>query len=183
MLSQIQKRSPLDKDITMDQIIRDQGYYDINKNWNSILTFDDKPEKTFRGRVEVFIFNQYNEIYMSIHDGRYRIPGGSIEKNRSLKYQVEAEAKEEARILLGRIDYTGYDYFRYFKKKYTYCPVHWDGTYNKVYIGYFKNWYKGKIAKEKRDMVLTKYGRFIPFEYAVNLLTIDHQKALKLIPQ
>ena len=90
---------------------------------------------------------------------------------------------EEARIILGKIKYTGYSYFRFFKKKYNHCPVRWDGTYNEVYIGYFKNWYKGNIDKKLRDYFLTRYGRFIPFEYAVNILSEDHQKALNLIPR
>lgn len=181
-LSQFQKRSPQDTSLSMQDIVQNQGYYDINGCWNSILTFDKYPEMIFRGRVEVFIFNRKNEVYMSIYNGGYRIPGGSFEKGRSHKYQVETEAKEEARIELGKIEYTGYSYFRFFKNKYTHCPIHWDGTYNEVYIGHFKSWYKGNIDKNLRDYFLTRYGRFIPFEYAVNILSLDHQKALNLIP-
>ena len=182
-MSQLQKRSPQDDSLSMEDIIHNQGYYDINGFWNSILTFDNYPGLTFRGRVEVFIFNRKNEVYMSIYNNRYRIPGGSFEKGRSHKYQVETEAKEEARITLGKISYTGYSNFRFFKNKYNNSPVHWDGTYNEVYIGYFKKWYTGRIDKKLKDYYLTKYGRFIPFEYAINILNPDHQKALNLLPR
>ena len=92
-LSQFQKRSPQDTSLSMQDIVQNQGYYDINGCWNSIITFDEYPEMVFRGRVEVFIFNRKNEVYMSIYNGGYRIPGGSFEKGRSHKYQVETEAK------------------------------------------------------------------------------------------
>ena len=97
--------------------------------------------------------------------------------------QVEAETKEEARIVLGKIIYTGYSYFKFFKNKYTNCPIHWDGTHNEVYIAYFKKWYRGKINNKLKDSFIDKYGRFIPFEYAINILSEDHQKALNLIPR
>lgn len=182
-MSEIQKRSPLDRSLTMEDIVKDRGYYDINGYWNSIVEFKEYPNMVFRGRVEVLIFNEKNEIYLSLFHGGYRVPGGSFEKDRSHKYQVEAEAKEEARICLGKIIYTGYSYFKFFKKKYTNCPIHWDGTYNEVYVAYFKKWYRGKIDKKLKDTFIDKYGRFIPFEYAINLLTPDHQKALNLLPR
>ena len=63
-MSEIEKRTPLDPNITLEEIIRNEGYYDVNKNWNSIKTFDRYPGKIFRARVEVLIFNDKNEIYM-----------------------------------------------------------------------------------------------------------------------
>lgn len=180
-MSEQQKRTPKDSSLTQEDIVKNKGYYDINGNWNSILTFDQYPDKLFRGRVEVFIFNRKNEVYMNIGNGNYRIPGGSIERNRSHKYQVFIEAKEEARILLGKITYTKYSYFKFFKKKYTNCKMHWDGTYNEVYVADFKSWYYGYIDKSVRDTYMTKYGRFVPFEYAINYLNIHHQKALGLV--
>ena len=182
-MSEIQKRYPMDKTITMKEIIKNHGYYDINGYWNSILSFDQYPGMIFRGRVEVLIFNDKNEVYLSLYKNGYRIPGGSLERGRSHKYQVEAETKEEARIVLGKIIYTGYSYFKFFKNKYTNCPIHWDGTHNEVYIAYFKKWYRGKINNKLKDSFIDKYGRFIPFEYAINILSEDHQKALNLIPR
>lgn len=177
-----EKRIPRNKHITLGRIIKDEGYYDINNNWNSILTFNEYPGKIFRGRVEVLILNKNSDIFM-VHyqDSNYRIPGGGIERFRSHKFQVEREAKEEALIELGKIIPTGVSYFRFFNKKYEGLPIHWDGTYNEVYIAYFKNWYYGNIPRKLRDDAMYRYGKFVPFEKAVNILNEHHKKALKLI--
>ena len=182
-MSEVRKRFPKDKNLTIEQAVLDTGYYDIDNNWNSLLTFPQYPGMVFRGRVEVFIFDKNNDVFMALYNNHYRIPGGSIEYGRSHKYQVEQEAKEEARIQVGTIRYTGYSYFSFFKKKYTNYPMHWDGSYNEVYIADFKKWYKGPVKNSVKDMSLTRHGQFIPFEYAINLLNENHQKALNLIPR
>lgn len=176
-MSEIRKRIPQDTHITKKEIIKNKGYYDIDGNWNSILTFDNYPGLLFRGRVEVFILDHDNNVFLYKYNGRYRIPGGSYERNRSHKYQVYKEAKEEARIILGDIIYTNVSYFRLFDKKYEDQPMHWDGTYSEVYIGYFKKWYNGSIKKSVRDYYMTTHGRFYPFEYIYNILTANHKKA------
>lgn len=180
-MSEAEKRTPKDKSITTQQIIESGGFYDIDNNWNSIITFDDHPGMLFRARVEVFIFDKFDDVFITpIHNG-YRIPGGSIEKDRSYKYQVETEAREEARINLGTITYTGYSYFKYFKNKYTNCPIHWDGTYNMVYTADFKSWYHGPIKKSVRDYHMCNCGRFLPFAHVVKMLNYHHLRALNLI--
>lgn len=182
-LSETRKRIPKNRNLTLSEIITNHGYYDIDNNWNSILTFPQYPGMLFRGRVEVFIFDKRNNVYAVLNNKHYRIPGGSLEKNRSHKYQVEQEAREEARIELGTISYTGYSYFNFFKRKYTNYPMHWDGSYNEVYIAEFKQWYYGPIKYSVRDMSMDRYGKFIPFEYISLILSDNHKKALKLIPR
>ena len=181
VLSEARKRIPKNKNITLHTIIHDKGYYDIDNNWNSILTFPQYPGMLFRGRVEVFIFDNRNNVFVELIHGHYRIPGGSLERNRSHKYQVSQEAREEARIELGPIDYTGYSYFKFFNKKYYNYPIHWDGSFNEVYIATFKNWYYGPIKNSVRDRGLDKYGRFVPFNYIKNKLYYHHKNALGLI--
>lgn len=179
MKEEREKRTPLNPDITLEEIINDKGYYDINNNWNSILTFSSKPGKIYRGRVEVIILNEKNEIYMVTHkDGSYRIPGGSIEKDRSYKYQVEKESEEEARIKLGKIFNTGISYFRYFDRKYANCPIHWDGTYSKVFVAYFKEYYNGNIPDSVRDDEMRIYGKFVPYKKAMKVFNMYHKNAL-----
>lgn len=182
-MSETRKRIPKDRNITLTQIVHNRGYYDIDNNWNSILYFQQYPGMLFRGRVEVFIFDKYHNVYMMVSKRGYRIPGGSWERNRSHKFQVEQEAKEEARILLGKINYTNYSYFKFFKNRYTSLPMHWDGTYNEVYVAEFKDWYCGPIRKDVRDISMSKYGKFVPFDYAINIINKDHQRALNLVPR
>lgn len=178
---EVLKRTPRNKNITMDKIIKEQGYYDVLGNWNSILTFEEYPDKLFRGRVEVIILSPYNDIYMVKYTDTYRLPGGSLEINRSPKYQVEKESEEEAGIKLGRIYNTGVSYFKFFNNKYNDCKVHWDGTYTKVYVANFKSWYYGHVKACLRDKGMYEYGRFVPFEKAVNILIPEHLQALEIL--
>lgn len=174
-----EKRTPLDEDISKRKIIKDNGYYDINHNWNAIITFADKPGLMFRDRVEVIILNKNSDIYMvNYGNGKYRIPGGGIEKDRGYKYQVARESEEEAGIILGKIFTTGVSYFRYFNSKYESCPVHWDGTYTRVYVAYFKNWYYGSVRESVKDTEMKSKGRFISKEYAKKILSPTHLQAL-----
>ena len=173
------KRTPKNPKITREQIIQNGGYYDINNTWNSILTFPRYPGKLFRGRVEVFIFDDKGNVFITINKTNYRIPGGSIEKNKSKKYQVSTEAKEEARIILGKIYYTGYTYFKFFHKTYDYCPVHWDGVFNWVYAAKFGSWYHGNIARQLQDNNISGKGKFVPLSSVMDILTEDHKKALR----
>lgn len=175
-----EKRTLLNPNTTPDEIINNHGYYDINHNWNSIITFPDKPGKIFRFRVEVIILNRNNEIYMVTYkNNTYRLPGGGVEKDRSYKYQVEKEAEEESGIRLGTIFNTEVSYFKYFNNKYGECDIHWDGTYTKVFVAYFKDWYFGKIKDSVRDNEMRYKGRFMPYEYAINILNPYHVKALQ----
>lgn len=179
MKGEREKRTPLNPNITMEEIINERGYYDINHNWNAIITFPDKPGKIFRDRVEVLILDRYNSIYMvNYGNGIYRIPGGGVERFRGYKYQVEQESKEEAGISLGKIFNTGVSYFRVFNIKYSSCPIHWDGTYTRVYVAYFKEWFFGKVDESVRDSEMRFRGRFIPYEYAINILNETHLEAL-----
>lgn len=176
-MSETRKRIPKNRHITIHQIIKDGGYYDIDHNWNSIMTFPQYPGMLFRGRVEVFIFSR-GCVYVELLGNHYRIPGGSLERNRSHKYQVEQEAKEEARIELGTITYTGYSYFKFFKNTYPNSPIHWVGSYNEVYIADFKQWYYGKVKRSVVDTGLSKYGRFIPYLKILPRLSDHHKIAL-----
>ena len=103
-----QAKEPLD----MNKVIQDKGYYDKNGEWNSIIRSKKYPGKLFRGRVEVFIFRG-NYVYMEKYgDGTYRLPGGSFDIRRSNHDQVYNEAKEESRIIVHNIQYTGVSYHK-----------------------------------------------------------------------
>ena len=70
---------PADKDLTMQEIIKQGGYYDIAGLWNNITEIDGK---IYRGRVETFVIDDEYNIFMHVKgNGSYRIPGGSFERN------------------------------------------------------------------------------------------------------
>ena len=178
-MSEYYKRTPLNSKITLEQAIHDKGYYDTYHNWNSILTLNEYPGKLFRGRVEVLVLDANNDVFLSLlSDDHYRIPGGSFDRGKSHTYQAITEVREEARIIVKHIIYTGVTYTKFFKKKYTNCNMHWDGSFNKVYVARFKKWYWGRVNKSVRDMNMYKYGQFIPLDFAKEFLIPEHKEAI-----
>lgn len=179
MRGEREKRTPLLYGLTIKDAIKDGGYYDINNNWNALITFPDKPNLVFRDRVEVLILNKHNDIYMvNYKNGTYRLPGGGVEKGRGYKYQVEQESKEEAGIILGRIYNVNVSYFRYFSNEYSTCLIHWNGTYSRVYVAHFKDWYYGKVKSSLIDTEMMQKGRFVPYKQAIKILSEDHRIAI-----
>lgn len=179
MRGEREKRTPMNRNITINKALKNGGYYDINGNWNALISFTDKPGLIFRDRVEVLILNKNNAIYMvNYKNGTYRLPGGGVENGRGYKYQVAQESKEEAGILLGRIYNVDISYFRYFSNDYGTCPIHWNGTYSRVYVAHFKDWYYGKVKSSVMDTEMMQKGRFVPYKQAISILSESHRMAL-----
>ena len=182
MVSWAYKRIPKKESLTQEEAIKNRGYYDAYGNWNSMLTVSQYPDKALRGRIEVFIFDEQNNVYMYILPDKvhYRIPGGSTSINRSFKYQVAQEAKEEAGIILGTITYTEYQYVKFFRTPFVVNNIHWEGTLNRVYTAQFKSWYGGYISNIDFDKNMYNFGHFMNFDKAKHLLHQDHRNALRI---
>lgn len=173
------KRIPLCP-TNMNRIIKNGGYYDINNNWNSIIKLDKYPDMVFRGRVEVFIIKD-DMVYMHIMNrNRYRIPGGSFNVENTNIDQVYKEAKEETKILIKDIQYTGINYVRIFdnRNKSSGRVIRWDGSYNEVYIAKYDKPYNGHIKNSVYDYDMHNLGRFYKIKNIINNLSEDHKKAL-----
>lgn len=168
--------------LSIGQVIENKGYFDIHGEWNSIIRSRKYPDKLFRGRVEVFIFKG-NMIYIETYpSGSYRIPGGSFDVRRSNHDQVYNEAKEEARIIIKNIHYTGHSYHKFRDKPYISKDnktIAWDGTYNKIYTADFAGYYNGPVKSFVQDASMYAYGRFLPLENVWCLLSDDHKVALQ----
>lgn len=182
MLSLVYKRIPMKKSITQEEAIKNKGYYDKYGNWNSMLTIAQYPGKVFRGRVEVFIFDNQNNVFAHILPDKvhYRIPGGSTSIDKSFKYQVAQESKEEAGILLSNIQYTGYSYIKFFQSQFKVGNLHWEGAFNRVYVAQFRTWYEGRINSIDLDPKMYSYGHFVSFERLKRILSPDHRNALRI---
>ena len=177
-MSERDKRIAKDPTLTLEQAVKNKGYYDINHNWNPLITSSKYPGLIFRPRVEVLIFDEKNRVYILPYtNNTYRLPGGGIARDRGKKYQVSMEAKEEAKIILGEILDTGITYFKFFNKTYDSYKFHWDGTMTTVFVAGFKNWYTGSVAKSVRDDDMFKYGRFIPLSTAMGMFNKQHKAA------
>lgn len=168
-------------DLSVSKVIKDKGYFDRHGEWNSVLRSRKYPDKLFRGRVEVFIFRG-NTVYIEIYPtGDYRIPGGSFDIRRSNHDQVYNEAKEEARLIVHNIQYSGHSYHMLKDKKYVSKDnktISWDGTYNKIYTADFSGYYDGKVRQCVQDVSMYQYGKFIPIDQVYSILIPIHKIAL-----
>lgn len=182
-----EKRIPI-CNTTMENIIRNKGYYDINGNWNSIVQVIGYDGYVFRERVEVIIFKG-NKIYMCMennsHTVKYRIPGGSTEKNVINIDQVINEAREEAKILIKDVKCTGISYINLFSHRRSASNnfIRWDGTYNTIYIANYNSDYKGKVNPTTFDHNMYNYGKFYKLKDVYNILTPNHKKVIDIITQ
>ena len=66
----------------------------------------------------MLIFDDYGNVYLNKKGNYYRLPGGSTEKDVEDINQVANEAKEEARILIKDIKYTGITYTKEYSEDY-----------------------------------------------------------------
>lgn len=169
---------PMDKNLTIDQIIQDGGFYDIDGLWNSIISIEGK---LYRGRVETLILDG-TTLFMAPDKHRaYRVPGGSLDKGVENARQAENECKEEARIVVKNTTYSGVHYIREYENKLKPEPgkVIWDGTYTEVYVAEFDTYYHGYIDKKDLDPGMAKDGRFRELSEVKDILTEPHKEALK----
>lgn len=174
-------------EISIEEIRKNGGYYDINGLWNSIMITDDN--KFLRERVETFIFkidqNRELQVYLRLNDDNtYRIPGGSVTKGIPDKKQAYLECKEEARIIVKDMEYTGIHYIREFEN----CNeigynepdkmlnfIKWHGTYNKVYIGFFETEYHGNIKRIDQDNDMYNNGKFYLIKDILPIINDNHK--------
>lgn len=174
-------------EISIEEIRKNGGYYDINGLWNSIMITDDN--KFLRERVETFIFkidqNRELQVYLRLNDDNtYRIPGGSVTKGIPDKKQAYLECKEEARIIVKDMEYTGIHYIREFEN----CNeigynepdkmlnfIKWHGTYNKVYIGFFEAEYHGDIKRIDQDNDMYNNGKFYLIKDILPIINDNHK--------
>lgn len=176
-----EKRSPANKRLTMAKAIKNKGYYDICNNWNSLTTLHNHPGYVFRQRVEVLIFKDRNKIFLCPEKNFYRVPGGSIEKHVLDSDQVRNEAREEARVEICDIVYSGIDYIRIFGVPYTPASgrISWDGVHNMVYTANYAGDYDGPIKSSLKDQKMLKNGKFYEISEIFPRLKLEYRRVIQ----
>ena len=173
-------RTPIDSSMTVQKAISQGGYYNTDGDWNSVITLDEYPGKLLRGRVEVLILKD-GKLFMYMKDnGNYRIPGGGFDKGVLNKDQAFIETKEEAKIIIENIKYSGITYVRLYDDVWINSDkeIPYDGNYTEVYVATYKGEYEGYIRKGLSDMELTNKGKFYDLSEVENILRNDHKQAL-----
>lgn len=171
---------PIDKSMTREKAISQGGYYNTDGDWNCIITLDEYPGKVLRGRVETLILKD-GKVFMLLKDnGEYRIPGGGFDKGVLNIDQAFMETKEEAKMIIENIRYTGITYVRLYDEVWVHDErdIPYDGTYTEVYIANYKEDYHGYIRKGLSDMELTNKGKFYDISEVENILKPPHKQAL-----
>lgn len=174
-------RTPIDKSMTLEKAIKQGGYYNTDGDWNCIVQSKDYPDKILRGRVETLIIKD-DKLFMVRREGNYyRIPGGGFDKGVSHEDQAFMETKEEAKLIIDNIKFSGVTYTELYKEIWDYkegdIPYH--GTYNEVYVANYKEDFHGYIRKGLSDMELTKKGQFYDIDEVKDILKEPHKQALR----
>lgn len=174
---------PIDKSMTKEKAIKQGGYYNTDGDWNNIIVLNEYPDKILRGRVETLILKD-GKLFMFLKDNNtYRIPGGGFDKGVLNIDQAFMETKEEAKIIIDNIRYSGVSYVHIYDEiwKKSDDEISYDGTYNEVYVADFKDNYHGYIRKGLSDMELTNKGQFYDLDDVKNILKEPHKQALQNI--
>ena len=152
--------------------------------WNPIIYADGKK---FRERAECIIFNDNNEIYMSVNLNRCRIPGGGSMPNKLIEDQLIDECREEARINIKDLEYVGVYRNMYteahqeiYDKRDDIENVHYDGALTYLFIAKYDSKYTGDISVyDKDDIIMT--GRFIPMTDVIAKYNIKDEWKVAII--
>ncbi len=142
--------------------------------WNSLVV---KNGKRYRERVETLILRGDSVFLRKKSTSDYKIPGGSTEKNRSMKDQAISECQEEARITPRNLKYFGC-----YEKPYMKGPEY-DGYICHIFVGEFFKKYSGHIDECDRDEKMLREGNFYKLGEVSDILIPEHINAIKLYHQ
>lgn len=151
--------------ISLDAALKQGGYYGPDGIWNSLIRIDGK---VLRGRVETLIFKKdQQQVYMHIKNfnkKKYRLPGGSFEKDTPNYIQAQNEVNEEARIKVKNLVNSGQHYIHLYKTPAIAYGgnnrLDWAGNYTEVYIAEYDGVYTGNIDDRDKDDEMYENGKF-----------------------
>lgn len=174
-------RTPIDKSMTKQKAIAQGGYYNTDGDWNNITILDEYPGKILRGRVETLVLKDGKLFMLLTGDTHYKIPGGGFDREVLNKYQAFIETKEEAKIIIENIRFSGVTYTHIYDEIWSHSPdeIPYDGTYNEVYVATYKGEYEGYIRKGLSDKNMTNNGDFYDLDMVKHILREPHKQALE----
>lgn len=169
--------------ITLDQALKQGGFYGPTGIWNSLVKIDGL---VLRARVETLVIKKdLQQIYMHITNfakKKYRIPGGSCEKDIPNYIQAANECNEEARIAVKNAINTGIHYIKKYKNPDKWDGIRkelmWTGTYTEVYVGEYDGPFTGKVDDEDKDDDMYNNGRFYNISEVYDILTEKHKQVI-----
>lgn len=145
--------------------LRDVGYVTNKGTLNSVFYYNGKK---YRVRVDVLILKG-NSLFirernkLGKYGTMYRVPGGSIEPNKTIWDSAKAESREEARINIKNCKYSGISYLTDYRTKDSFgSKLSYDGSINYVMVATYDGKYSGFIRDIDYDYDMYVNGKFVP---------------------
>lgn len=140
---------------------------------NPYIVYDGKQ---YRVRVETLVFNKQGDVLIEMQDPKnlnkygtnYKLPGGGLDKGKSLDEQAEAECNEEALVVTKNMSYTGMTYFQSYdgkypewqKKKLWPVGLKYEGSLVFIFVAEYAKKFTGHIEDVDKDDFYKK-GKYV----------------------
>ena len=131
--------------------------------------------RAYRPRVEVLIFDKSGNVNLALRSRLnkygylYDLPGGGVDLNKTFYEQCAAECREEIRVEIKNIRFTGQTYLTDFKGNYPKWHIEklwpyglrYEGSKTYVFTADYEGKYMGHIDDIDKDEIITR-ARFQP---------------------
>ena len=155
------------------------GYYHKGV-WHAI--YIDEKKKIWRDRIECLIIDN-DQVFLEFRpDGNYKVPGGSKEIGATDQEQVINECKEEARINVENVKYSGVTYTEIRRSSPEMTKEHgmeYEGYRSTIYVANFLSKFRGYIPEELQEKSMVKNGKFYDIDKVFFKLKPAHRDAIK----
>lgn len=161
----------------INEAIKNGGYYDRHGVWNAIKTLPPDT-RVYRDRVETIIVKNNKEVFVKKKpNGEYFLPGGSKEKDIPDDVQAANECREEARINVRNVEYSGITLKSVNKPSKNDDKFIWTGALTDIYTAEYDSLFKGQIDKVDKDPFILS-GKFYPVKQCLRFFKDEHRDAL-----
>lgn len=172
-----------EKRIMRQNAILNGGYYDENHRWNAVKVIGNN---LYRNRIETIIIkdNKFAFIKVTNEPGKYKLPGGSLDKDTTLEKQAINECHEETHFEVSNISNTGITYKINYpndnRSKDTYYKygIKLTGAYTQIFTAKYDGKYNGHIDDVDEDPYV-RSGKWYTFKEAFGIFNQHHKEALK----
>lgn len=172
-----------EKRIMKQNILLNGGYYDENDRWNAVKVIGNN---LYRNRIETIIIkdNKFAFIKITNEPGKYKLPGGSLDKDTTLEQQAINECHEETHFEVSDISNTGITYKVNYpndnrtKDTYYKYGIKLTGAYTQIFTAKYDGKYNGHIDDVDEDPYV-RSGKWYTFKEAFGIFNQHHKEALK----
>lgn len=172
-----------EKRIMRQNIILNGGYYDENNRWNAVKVIGNN---LYRNRIETIIIKDNKFVFIKVTNdpGKYKLPGGSLDKDTTLEQQAINECHEETHFEVSNISNTGINYIINYpndnrtKDTYYKYGIKLTGAYTQIFTAKYDGKYTGHIDDVDEDPYV-RSGKWYTFKEAFGIFNKHHKEALK----